>query len=283
MASKLLFINHLSYLSVSFGESDTTIRKLLVTQGLTKEVFQNMKEIESFCLDWDSDFFGFGVAKINVEDLNESLVASEIECLQKDGFELIYIFSKHPLSLSGQNAMLVDQKRSYILPNPIFKPTERTVLSVTRDPEKLYELAWQAGEYSRYKIDPMISDNDFKRLYRLWADNSVSGQFADHVLACKDGDTYCGFITAKEKGNIMSIGLIATDSRFRRKGIGTTLIQEIKNKASIKNLAVEVTTQADNIPACAFYECNGFKIDHQEYIYHVWPNKPHNGRIRKYL
>lgn len=232
-----------------------------------------MEQMNSSLLNWDTNFFGFKVAKIDVGDSNDFLVASEIERLQKDGVKLIYIFSKHFISLSQFNALLVDQKRSYILPNPFFKATERTILSVTEHPEQLYELAWQAGEFSRYKIDPMIRDDDFKRLYRIWADNSVNRQFADYVIACKEDDTYSGFITAKIKDYVLSIGLIATDSKYRGNGIGSALIQEIKNIAYKKNLAVEVTTQANNITACAFYEHNGFKINHQEYIYHVWSIK----------
>lgn len=232
-----------------------------------------MEQINSSLLKWDSNFFGFGVAKIDVRDSNDLLVASEIERLQKEGTKLIYIFSERLISLAGYNALLVDQKRSYLLSNPSFKTSKRTISSVTQHPEQLYELAWQAGEYSRYKVDPMISDDDFKRLYRRWVDNSVNGQLADYVLACKEDEIYSGFITAKVKDHAISIGLIATDSKYRGKGIGNTLIQEIKNLAYNKNLAVEVTTQANNITACAFYEHNGFRIGHQEYIYHVWSNK----------
>lgn len=232
-----------------------------------------MEQMNISYLHWDSDFFGFSVARIDVGDANETTVARQIERLQNDGVHLIYIFSKRLLTIKGFNAYLVDQKRSYLLLNPSNVPTKCKATVVTNRPEKLYKLAWQAGEYSRYKIDPNISDDIFKRMYSLWADNSVSGQIADYVLACNEDDEYKGFITAKIKNNTLSIGLIATDNKYRGQGIGSCLIQEIKNIAAQQKLALEVTTQADNLKACAFYEHNGFVVDHQEYIYHVWTNR----------
>lgn len=226
--------------------------------------------MDSKILKWDSEFFGFNVAVIKSNMENENLLADEIKKYLDKDCRLIYIYSSLKLDLSNFNAILTDKKRSYLLQDPQYKETEIQITQVNENPSKLYSLAFQAGEYSRYKIDPNIREEDFKRLYKLWVDNSISHQFADYVCAAKVNNNYRGFITAKVKDSQLSIGLIATDFKYRGQGIGGALMQEIINIASIQKLQVEVTTQSDNKAACEFYEHKGFKVDHQEYVYHVW-------------
>lgn len=150
-------------------------------------------------LDWDSRFFGYGVARIDIQDADDRTVADEITRLQDRGSELIYVFSPRLLALDGFDAVLVDRKLSYVLEEPHYKPVDRTVESVLRASEPLYELGCQAGGHSRYKEDPHISDEDFRRLFRLWVDNSVSRRFADYMLAFGHAGKELGMITAGRK------------------------------------------------------------------------------------
>ena len=200
-------------------------------------------------LEWDSIFFGFPVASIKVGAGNENEVKTELDKFLNSGCKLIYIFSKNPLDLSGYHSCMVDRKRSYVLKTPIFMENVTHPVKIEHNAELLYELAYQAGVHSRYKCDSHISEETFERLYRIWIDNSVNKGFADYVLAIIDEDKAVGFITARKNANQLSIGLIATDKESRGKGIGTNLIQEIVNIGAIENLQVEVTTQADNLPA----------------------------------
>ena len=148
--------------------------------------------------------------------------------------------------------------------------------SVLHTSEALYELGCQAGGHSRYKVDPHISEHDFRRLFRLWIDNSVSRRFADYMLAFGQAGKELGMITAGRKDDMLSIGLIATDASCRGKGIGSALIQSVINLASESELKVEVTTQADNAEACRFYETHGFTVQSRTYVYHV--RASHNSR-----
>lgn len=232
-------------------------------------VIFDMIESSGF-LDWDSNFFGFKVAIIKVGLGNDRQIEEEIIRLLNIGSRLIYINSHRPLNLSKFRALLADIKRSYVLSAPQYKNTENHIITVTGDSTSLYDLAYQAGEYSRYKVDPNIGEAEFKRLYRTWIDNSINNGFADYVLATIDKGHPIGLITAKKRQQELSVGLFATDKEYRGQGIGSGLFQEIINIASKQNLAVEVTTQADNKTACAFYEHKGFEIASEEYVYHVW-------------
>lgn len=221
-------------------------------------------------LEWDSKFFGFKVGVIWVEHANDRQVKEELRNLQNIDCKLIYVYSPRLLDLNGFKAILADRKRSYILEHPQFVKTPNLTYASFEDPSLLYDLAYQSGEHSRFKVDPNFGEEDFKRLYRSWIDNSINAGFADYVLAPMDKNKPIGLITAKRKDNELSIGLLATDKNYRKKGIGSSLIQEIVNEAARKGLCVEVTTQADNEKACRFYENRGFRIAKEELVYHVW-------------
>ena len=53
-------------------------------------------------------------------------------------------------------------------------------------------------------------------------------------------------------------------------GIGKALMNAAKHYAYVNRLGLEVTTQADNVPACSFYENNGFVMQSQTTVYHIW-------------
>ena len=221
-------------------------------------------------LEWDSAFFGFPVAFIEVCHGNEIQVKAEVDKFLSAGCKLVYVFSHKPLELFDYDACQADRKRSYILPKPIFKQTDKQHFHIENHAEMLYELAYQAGIHSRYRSDPHISEDTFKQLYRVWIDNSINKGFADYVLACMEQEKAIGFITARKRNNEISIGLFATEREYRGRGIGSKLIQEIINIGANENLQVEVTTQVDNPKACKFYEDKGFEIKNEELVYHVW-------------
>lgn len=229
-------------------------------------------------LEWDSNFFNKEIAFIEARNGTETQIRQELERMSH--FDLIYLYSYNPVDLSGYDAILVDRKRSYILENPKYKEINTICIQYEGHPSELYDLALQAGEHSRYKIDNHFTNEEFESLYKTWIDNSINAGFADSVLITVEpssnpiNNKITGFITAKIKGDKqeISIGLFATDKLYRGKGIGSALIQKIINIAAKKGLKVEVTTQADNHIACDFYYKRGFKLVKEEYVYHVWNN-----------
>lgn len=221
-------------------------------------------------LKWDSNFFNFKVGNIKIGNKNIQEINDEIIRLQDLGCRLVYVNSPEILDLTKFKSVLVDKKRSYILSNPQYKEIKKQIVSVIDNPPLLYNLAYQAGEYSRYRVDPYVEETIFKKLYRTWIDNSINNGFADYVLAAIKNNNYIGLITAKKREHELSIGLFATDKMYRNEGIGSGLIQTVINYAFLQKLEVEVTTQADNDKACTFYQHKGFEKIREEYIYHVW-------------
>lgn len=222
-------------------------------------------------LPWDSGFFSFKVGAIDAAGLNAAGLNAAVGQLRTEGYRLVYVFAGSLMQGLMPCFVLADNKRSYILDRPYAIAGNSSVIDYKGEPEPLYDLAYQAGEFSRFRIDRRIGDENFRRLYRLWIDNSVAGVFADHVFVAEDaGKRPIGLITARKKDGMLSIGLFATDRRWRGTGIGSALIGAVITAGAHAKIPVEVTTQADNQLACRFYEHKGFRLRQQEAVYHLW-------------
>jgi dTDP-4-amino-4,6-dideoxy-D-galactose acyltransferase len=77
-------------------------------------------------------------------------------------------------------------------------------------------------------------------------------------------------VTVGEKKHRGDIGIIAVDTEFRGKGIGTALMQSAESwLAKLNYKSMQVVTQGDNKPACKLYENCGYTIESVEYFYHI--------------
>ncbi len=229
--------------------------------------------IKSGYLDWDSEFFNKRIAFVEGFNASDDQVTFEIKKFLNDGSDCVYLFTRKPIETNDIDKTLVDIKRTYILQKPQFKELKSSLscqmMQHDDEPSGLYSLAIQSGEHSRFKLDPNFSEEDFQRLYHTWIDNSIKEGFSDYVFVV-DKNNPKGFITAKIKDNYIVIGLFATDSTYRGQGIGSMLMQQIINIASIKGYKVKVITQAENEGACRFYEHKGFLKSDDQYVYHIW-------------
>lgn len=238
-----------------------------------------MDRVKVSKLNWDSEFFGYKVGKIEIDNKEQSSLLSTLESKIGSDYNLIYLFSKEALEFpesTSYEMLLTDIKRSYIFrvnSEPSIFYDKVKVVDFERDAALLYELGYQSGCCSRYNVDPHISSDDFKRFYRKWIDNSVNRSFADYVYVAEDHDEIIGFVAARVVDKYLSVSLIATDTSRRGKGVGTALMHAVIRKAIEKGLNVEVTTQKDNKVACYFYEKLGFSLQSETYVYHIWCKK----------
>ena len=224
-------------------------------------------------LNWDSDFFALDVFQINsnskeatIKELKKRIVLVK---------SLVYVFSGEELfsqkELITYNGKKVDVK-------VVLKNSELSYIShmsdclkeyINRKPDKeLYELAFESGKYSRFKIDDRLPKNTFERMYALWIEKSCSSP-STKVFIYKE-NVIKGFITLSVNVNgIGEIGLIAVDRDSQGKGIGKLLIQYAENYLIDNGIpSVTVPTQLDNNSAISFYKGMGYKIIKTTNIYH---------------
>jgi len=229
-------------------------------------------------LDWDSNFFGIKVCRVNgiISDRNE--LSDVLKELDKLDIDLGYYSS--PLPLKGlqnisllYNCNLVDKKITYlkrIIRDVTFNDSVTEFRGEYPD-DKLFELAVESGIYSRFNVDRKIGRNKYEELYKQWIINSVSKKLAMKVFVYVENKTIIGLVTLGEKNARADIGIIAVDSHHRGRGIGKALMLSAENWFANQDYNyIQVVTQGENLPACRLYEICGYRIDKIEYFYHFW-------------
>jgi ribosomal protein S18 acetylase RimI-like enzyme len=220
-------------------------------------------------LPFDSDLFGYPVGKFFWAPSNdESQFLSEAE-----HFQLVYIFSKTPLSFSSQDILHVDTKLTYLKTLDNLQSTEEIKLleknSKTKmDPhiqEVLHFLALESGAFSRFKTDPRLRQGEFEKLYRLWIKKAMS---EGNILMAPE---MAGMITFDIKGPNAQIGLIAVHPDHRRKSWGKNLVLAAETQAAAQGaISMLIPTQEANVPAVKLYSDLGYQLYERSYLYHFW-------------
>ncbi len=234
-------------------------------------------------LNWDSEFLGFKVGQIEIED--DSLLVKSLVSAQENNYHLIYLNrnSKNPLPLSlidQFKGFLVDHKATFV--NPLSKNhnliRQGLTSSETRDifnllPNKqINALAIQAGLFSRFNLDPNFPKNKFRELYTTWIHNSLNGELAKSVLVTiNPKNNLTGLVTVDLKNSTGQIGLISVDKIYRGKGIGKTLVIAAHQKMiELGAEEARVVTQIENKNACNLYESCGYYLESIVIRYHFW-------------
>lgn len=213
-------------------------------------------------LEWDSNFFNKKIGRFDINSASKHEWPSDNELCK---FDLIYIFSTEILNLKLQP---IDVKVTYkklvsnrqALEN--VKIFDQNIHSYTQ----LLELVYLSGHDSRFLRDQFFGEENYKRLYKKWIDNSIQSNDST-VLVSVGGNKILGFVTMEEREQGNSIGLIAVGNKSQGKGIGNKLVRSVES-LSIPNTELTVCTQATNTGACRFYENLDFKVGNKEYIYH---------------
>lgn len=236
-------------------------------------------------LQWDSEFFGFGIGKIDLAGAVE-LGSTEIERqMQHQDIRLLYIFHQQdqsPVPLHSKDftqhtgATLVDRK--VVFAKALEEEKEKTTtpgisrIGNHQPTPQLYSLALQSGVYSRFRLDKNFPPGSFGRMYKMWLEKSLSGELADEVLiAGSDPQTTPGMATLSLKNDTATIGLIAVDEKARGQKTGHKLMTAARQiAAQAGKTQITVATQLDNHAACAFYKQLGYEVKEIWQVYHLW-------------
>jgi len=255
-------------------------------------------------LEWDSDHFGFSVARLWPSDASESGLAVVLARARRQGV-VMAVWTTGPEMrvsrelLSDFHGDLVDEKSTFAgelatlstakcsetsslrdgslcenhatASNAIIQPYSEATAS-----EKLLALSIAAGIYSRFNCDPRFPREKFEELYRIWMERSVRRELADMVFVARDATSptsgLMGMVTVSVADGVGSIGLIAVGQKARGRGVGTRLIDAAHDWMR-EHGAVDarVVTQGANLPACKLYERAGYRLASVEHYYHFWP------------
>ncbi len=221
-------------------------------------------------LQWDTDFFGYEVARA----IDFTGTTEEVIEINQYPAKLMYVFAEQAMEHLPANFFLADEKVVFKqkLQTHLVAPLVQTEIIEFFEPnEALVALAIQSGLYSRFKVDANFKNQEFERLYTKWIENSFDTSKNARVFGYISEEKLLGFVTLGFKNNIPDIGLIAVDEQARGMGIGSKLLQYLYAfLMHEQQQELTVTTQGKNLPAMAFYQKNFFEVFSSTYIYHVW-------------
>ncbi len=230
-------------------------------------------------LEWDSQTFGIPTGTITRQDLDDARLREALQAMRREGYRLVYFPSVRKLDdknlLEAFDGLLADEKVTFAkkLDTPFTAIPDDHIRSYdasTVSPE-LLSLAYDSGLYSRFRVDPHFTQNEYQVLYRIWIERSVRREIAHEVLVYAEGTKLLGMVTLGEKNGRGDIGLVAVSEDARGKGIGKKLM--VAAEADFRKrgyAAAQVVTQGINQPAIKLYTGSGYHLDEAVYFYHFW-------------
>lgn len=144
------------------------------------------------------------------------------------------------------------------------------------DRDAVTQLAASEFVYTRFHLDPMISNDAADRFKAAWAANFFEGKRGDQMVVAEMGGVLVGFVQLLRRDDVLTIDLIAVSSKHRRQKVAADL-QVFSENANRDCATVRVGTQVANAAALACYEHLGFRTVDASYVLHY--HKANNEKV----
>lgn len=253
-------------------------------------------------LEWDSDFFEEQSYQVNIIDLSSNrrpsmypvaLIDStlrelgqkgadfassrvdgqdvyKIRSLEANGFRVydiscVFASSRNPAHTS----------RSATSVEPMIRRSEE------RDLWDLITLSSNAFSFDRFHEDTRFGKERADALHGIWIRNLFYSEKTNVFVADLDGEIV-GYVTYDfmqfsfdgiHMEDVLRIGLIAIDSHHSGKGIGSALVEYVKDISEEHGIRLVVGTQVYNAPAMRLYQSRGLHIAQSYVTLHKWLNE----------
>ena len=234
-------------------------------------------------LPWDSNFFGFPVARLRGDQLTLEIAnAAEtwcgdhrVHCLyflaRSDDANTVKLAESHGFHLVDVR-LTMDQ--SLPSASSFVAAAAFTVSRAAKvdDISELRRIARMSHTDTRFFFDDRFPREKCELLYDTWIQSSCEG-FAQAVFVVEESGRVAGYVTChlSKDGEEGSIGLIAVDALQQGKGLGRQLVHAaIEWFLSQKASQVSVVTQGRNVAAQRLYARCGFIPRKLELYYHRW-------------
>lgn len=233
-------------------------------------------------LDWDSQFFGMRIARLEADAVPEPLLADATAWCVKERIDCLYYLASGADAaaapvLEDAGFRLTDIRITLSLKVPTGAGAASASLSplrqaVAADEDALARIARGSHHDSRFYADPRFPPQRCDDLYDTWIRKSCAGWAKAVVTSGPEGqpDGYCSchVDAANATG---SIGLVAVAEHARGKGVGKALIAgALRFFAGSGVQRVTVVTQGRNVPAQRLYQNAGFQTDSVQLWFHKW-------------
>jgi dTDP-4-amino-4,6-dideoxy-D-galactose acyltransferase len=240
-------------------------------------------------LPWDSDFWGFPIARVRGHSLTPERVEAIDSWCQERGITCLYFLATFDDPLTVRCAedggfRLVDARVAAVITPARFAasadaaPSAEVVIrhAIESDVESLQAIAGKSYRTSRFYFDEHFPRDKCGQFYEHWIAASCRG-YADVVLVAALGGTPVGYATCiLPTGNAPArIGLIDVAPHAQRRGVGQALIGASLDWFAQRGVHhVTGVTQARNRAIQAFNNRLGFVTLSFQLWYHKWYRPP---------
>ena len=239
------------------------------------------KEPRLTYLDWDSEFFGVRIAR--VEDRFLSSVTADFvdQWCKTHSIDCLYFLadSDDPASTrAAEDAgyRFVDVRLtlcgSVTANSPLRLETNSVQIrqATAADIPELRRIASGSHQASRFYRDPNFPKALCDRLYEIWIEKSVEG-YAEMVWVAVSGRQPVGYISCHLRDGGAEIGLLGVAAAARGTGVGLHLVGRALEEFAVQGAqSVSVVTQGSNVAAIRLYEKAGFRAYSVQFWYHKW-------------
>ena len=231
-------------------------------------------------LEWDSNFFGVRIGRIESHRLSSEILAQATEWAHENRIDCLYFLSvaddSQSVHLAEENHFQqVDVRVTFErdLPDDLEAPPHlgATVrLGREEDLPTLRSIAAVSHHDTRFYFDGRFDHARCDQLYETWIEKSLHG-FADAVLVAERSGTPVGYVTLNQHESGSQIGLIAVAAGHQGVGLGRLLVEQSLAWARQHGARrMKVVTQGRNVPAQRLYQRCGFVTASFELWYHRW-------------
>lgn len=236
-------------------------------------------------LEWDTQFFGYRIARLNISQLREDRLVMINNWCAENEIDCLYFLASpdDPLTtrLAEDNAYRLQDVRMLFEYNLTQMELEQLrfpehfeqKMATASDIENLIPFVQNAFTHTRFYYDTHFTVEQCNHLYETWLVRSIKEDFANMVMKVSYQGQAAAFISCSlnQETEIGSIGLIGVAENMRGMQLGFYMIQNSFTYFQQQGMKyVQVVTQARNISAQRLYQKCGFRTKQIGLWYHKW-------------
>jgi dTDP-4-amino-4,6-dideoxy-D-galactose acyltransferase len=230
-------------------------------------------------LDWDSQFFGKRIARLNHSRLNQSNISLVLSWCAHQRIDCLYFLcdvdDPETCRVAVQNKftevdvrVTLAQTISEQGEHPAMDPSIRMAQDFDRP--ALIRLAGKLHHDTRFYFDQRFERSSCDLLYEKWIEKSLADPAQTVFVPEIDGEP-AGYIACAPRGRDAQIGLLGVGEANAGTGLGKKLVRHFLSWAARQGVSrATVVTQARNTAAQGLYRrCEFLPVSFQRW-YHCW-------------
>lgn len=229
-------------------------------------------------LEWDSQFFGYNIARINDLRVSSTTLNQAITWSVEQGIECLYFLcsaedrtSVKLAESAGFHLVDVRVELNWRVESLSDNPADAVRGFQESDLTALQQIASQVYTNTRFSFDEHFSAEQVSELYKEWLTGSCRNSLHKVFVAIAPNGI-AGFITCQfDSAEVGRIGLLGLQSDVQGQGYGQQLVREAQRffrAAGVRE--ARVVTQGRNVAAQRLYQSCSFRTTKVNLWYHKW-------------